>query len=552
MLDRLPNELVYDVFEFLTIYHILYAFKGLSARLDTVLSQYTKCDLNFISWPKSKFDFVCRSIRSEQVRSLTLSDADETCQQISLFFKFFPLRRFAHLESFILINITEQDLNKVIDKFNYLTKLSWLSISLADGSTLRTAVPSLKSLSVGVHSMIQLEQLLICAPLLTHLKVQLAAGTIPTVSALLPGTQTTNVRQLRIELAEKSNITFNDMEVLFSWMPRLEKFTFTAARGWRFIRAEQWEHLIRTYLSSLKHFHFKIHPHLSNTNISQLAATFRTPFWVTENRWLVHCDHHRLPTVGYRDLRDVHPYTLPYSDAPFYLSLSASTAADVSCKQDYRTIKHLLLSIDSTDASRIAGHFYFSDLDSLTILNLRQLIPVDQLIDLSRIQHLIVKQNNSIQSEEFLFNILVHSTNLYSLTISWHTLAELRKNHSDAQVCCLLKKQIKNVFLTDRLPNDETGDKFHAMEILSRVFSTDLEKLGLSVTSIENALAVLNDLVKLHSVSIECNSFSTRVKKHELPLSSWLARHVPRLKNCTCQIRTITDTRVQLLLWIGD
>lgn len=211
MLDRFPNELVYDVFEFLAIYHILYAFKGLSARLDTVLSLYTKCDLNFKSWPKSKFDFVCKSIHSEQVRSLTLSDADETCQQISLFFKKFPLRRFTNLESFILINITEQELNKTLDKFNYLNKLSWLSISLADGSTLRTTVPSLKFLSVGVHSMIQLEQLLIYTPLLTHLKVQLAADTVLTVSALLPGTQTTNVRQLRVELAERSNITFNDI-----------------------------------------------------------------------------------------------------------------------------------------------------------------------------------------------------------------------------------------------------------------------------------------------------------------------------------------------------
>lgn len=273
---------------------------------------------------------------------------------------------------------------------------------------------------------------------------------------------------------------------------------------------------------------------------------------VLGHRKSLDCDFHRLPFVGHRDFRDVHLYTLPYSDDPFYLSLSANTTTDVSCKDDYRTIKHLLLSIDSTDAPRIAGEFYFPGLDSLTILNLRQLIPIDQLIAFSRIQHLIVKQNNTIHCEEFLSNILVHSPNLKSLTLSWHTLAEITKNYSDAQVCCLLKKQIKNAFLSNRLPNDENGHKFHAMEILSRVFSTHLKRLRLSVTSIENALAVVNDLVELHSASIECNSFSTRLKKHELPLSSWLARHVSRLKNCTCQTRTITDTRVQLLLWIGD
>ncbi|CAM4825502.1 unnamed protein product, partial [Rotaria magnacalcarata] len=66
----------------LTTYEILYEFQGLNKRIDKLLRTYAKYDLNFKSWPKSKFDFVCQSINPEQVRSLILSDADDTCQQI--------------------------------------------------------------------------------------------------------------------------------------------------------------------------------------------------------------------------------------------------------------------------------------------------------------------------------------------------------------------------------------------------------------------------------------------------------------------------------------
>jgi len=125
MLDLFPNELLYELFEYLTTYNILYAFKGLNKRIDKVLGRYAKYDLNFKSWPKSKFDFICQSIRPEQVRSLILSDGNDTCRQIHLFLGLFYIRQFINLKSLTLIEITEQDLNKVVTKFNLLSKLSY-------------------------------------------------------------------------------------------------------------------------------------------------------------------------------------------------------------------------------------------------------------------------------------------------------------------------------------------------------------------------------------------------------------------------------------------
>ncbi|CAF3243832.1 unnamed protein product [Rotaria sp. Silwood2] len=281
----------------------------------------------------------------KQVRSLSLSNADDTCRQIHLFFGLFYIGQFVNLESLVLIEIPEQDLNKVVTKFNLLSKLSYLSIKLAHGLMPKITAPSLKYLSIGICSMSQLQQLLLSTPILTKLDVQLIADTTPADITFLPPTITTEILQLKNKIAEKSNITFNDITVLFAWMPKLNKFTFIAAKGVKFIRGEQWEYRIRTYLPQLKEFRFKTHPHLYDTNIEQLLAIFQTSFWLKEHQWFVNCDHHHLPYIGYLNPRNVHLYTLPYSDEQFYLSLSTKTLTNV-CKDEYCTIKNLYFSID--------------------------------------------------------------------------------------------------------------------------------------------------------------------------------------------------------------
>ncbi len=545
MFDLFPNELFYDVFEYLTTYDILYAFKGINTRIDTLLGKYVKYDLDFKSWPKSKFDFNCQSIRPEQVRTLILSSADDTCRQIHKFFELFYIRQFINLQSLTLIQITEQELNKIVTKLNHLSKLSHLSIKLVDSLIPQITVPSIKYLSISICSMSRLQQILLCTPILKYLNVQLIADPTPTSDSFPP----TEIRQLKIELVKKSNIAFNDIQVLFLCMPKLQKFTFIAPKGIAFIHGERWEHLIRTYLPQLKEFHFKIHPHIDNINIQQLLGRFQTQFWRKEKQWFIHCDLDQPPSIGYTNtLWNVHLYTLPYSDEQFYLSLSTNTITNI-CKNEYSTIKNLYLSIDRYYDKKIIERYYFPNLSSLTIRNLHKLVSIDNLINLSQIEHLTIEQNNAISSEHFYSYILIHSRKLYSLELSWHTLEEITNNFTDQQVCALLNKQIKNLNLLNMIPNNDE-DIRKRIEILSQLFSTNLEKLCLSVTSMDYIPLVLNEMPKLYSVQIECHSFNTTMTDNELLL--WLSKNVPRLTNFTYQIRLVTETRVCLLLWIAN
>jgi hypothetical protein len=134
------------------------------------------------------------------------------------------------------------------------------------------------------------------------------------------------------------------------------------------------------------------------------------------------------------------------------------------------------------------------------------------------------------------------------LELSWHTLEEITNNFTDQQVCALLNKQIKNLNLLNMIPNNDE-DIRKRIEILSQLFSTNLEKLCLSVTSMDYIPLVLNEMPKLYSVQIECHSFNTTMTDNELLL--WLSKNVPRLTNFTYQIGLVTGSRVCLLLWIA-
>ncbi len=83
-------------------------------------------------------------------------------EQIDLFFRLFHIEQFVNLKSLILIEITEEHLNKII------RKLSYLSIKLENGLILQIKIPTLKSLSIGICSMNQLQQLLLSTPTLIN------------------------------------------------------------------------------------------------------------------------------------------------------------------------------------------------------------------------------------------------------------------------------------------------------------------------------------------------------------------------------------------------
>ncbi|CAF1287479.1 unnamed protein product [Adineta ricciae] len=545
MFDRFPTELVFETFRYLTTYDILRAFKGLNRRINMVLTNYHKYNLNFQSWPKDKFDFVCESISPDQIQSLVLSDEDDTVRQIHLFFRSFYIRRCVNLKSLTLIAIDEQDWKKIQRKLHFLSNLTSLSFRLSHHLSPISVELPLKSLVLSICTTNELHQWLLHTPMLINLEVELIANVSDNDFRLNP--ISTNIRRLKIKLPEKSNITFEDLEALFLCMPKVKFVTFTVVKGFRLFHGDRWEDLLRRYLPQLEDFRFKSHPSLGNVTPTQVISAFQTPFWLHEHQWIVHCDFHGILNQHHRNVINIHLYTLPYPDDQFHLTTSTKSLTKHS-KDAFQSVKDLYLSMDSDMSTHLLEHFYFPDLDSLTIRNLHQFPSLIDLINLSHIKHLTIEQNNPIQPQEFFSHILVYSINLRSLKISWHSLMEITREFTDQNICSILKKQIKHLHVFDSATKI-VPDKGKQVECLIKLFSKNLEKLNVHVPSLDTIALLLNKMLKLNSMAAEYESNSNKMDSDLL--LPWLTENVPKLKNFTHQIRYTSKSRVQLLFWLS-
>jgi hypothetical protein len=127
--DRLPVEILHDLFTYFWSHEILFTFSNISDHVNAVLLAYNTYQLNFRSIQKSHFDLICQRIRPEQVISLALSDETDTPAQSELFFSRFKIEQFTQLKTLTLINIDGESLKWIFPnlyKLNLLRSLTFL------------------------------------------------------------------------------------------------------------------------------------------------------------------------------------------------------------------------------------------------------------------------------------------------------------------------------------------------------------------------------------------------------------------------------------------
>jgi hypothetical protein len=102
--EVLPTEIVFEIFDYLTVFDIFYALINLKKRINAIIGLYP-LQLDFQRISRSKFGLICRYIQPEQVISIYLSD-EMMPNQVELFNKYFPnfQHRFLSLKRIQFIN----------------------------------------------------------------------------------------------------------------------------------------------------------------------------------------------------------------------------------------------------------------------------------------------------------------------------------------------------------------------------------------------------------------------------------------------------------------
>jgi hypothetical protein len=97
------NMCLFNLFLFTSFWahEILYSFYGISDHIDAIIRSYSSHRFNFQSIFKCRFEILCHLIRLDQVISLTLSNTNETLDQLKLFLSRFHIKQISRRRKMI-------------------------------------------------------------------------------------------------------------------------------------------------------------------------------------------------------------------------------------------------------------------------------------------------------------------------------------------------------------------------------------------------------------------------------------------------------------------
>jgi hypothetical protein len=147
LLERLPNELLVEIFSYLNGVDALFAFSQLNNRFQCLIIEYCQF-FDFQSISKFKFDLVFKHHSTKRWKSLKISDDEHTPDHIEYFCQFyFLVNDFPQLQSLSILNINFEKKYTILSQLQFLTNLVSLTIKSVCGQTMpQFELPNLKKL----------------------------------------------------------------------------------------------------------------------------------------------------------------------------------------------------------------------------------------------------------------------------------------------------------------------------------------------------------------------------------------------------------------------
>ena len=301
----LPNELIYQIFSYLTDGEIFESFVKFDStnRFDELIRNRTSID--FRSIRRISFKINSNSILTNSVRRICLFNDEITPSLINAFlspFEFQLKRVFPNLVNLILDQPEQNDLIKLLNEFDQLEHLSirlpslvrcssfvysnvyssickcrrLKSLSIIDDPDELISLPDelhfvdLKHLTLGLLTKFDLEKVLVHCSNLKTLKCSLFVEKIN--NDRMKFSFETNLIQLEVDCPRAE---FEFIESILKSTKKLEKLKLIC-RG---IDANIWKTFIETNLPNLIDFQFKFDIRLKNFAIEN----YQTDWWTNEN-----------------------------------------------------------------------------------------------------------------------------------------------------------------------------------------------------------------------------------------------------------------------------
>lgn len=576
MLESFVNELLCDLFDFLTIGELFRAFSGLNSRFDSLLLRYIRTrDVNFRSISKQDFDTICLHyvpLTFDKIKSLCFSNENDTPEQINRFYEHgFILQQFTHLQSLTLCRVrVGQMVNEIQLGLSQLLDLTHL---ILDGCNLGYDQSSALSLINTIWNLPKLthcyfndslifihDQGLFVPPTITSSSIQhLSILNIDDHEFKIADLfqRTPNLRHFSISIwAYCSNFTlsssvlsitalkligcsYSAMVDLLKRVPNLCQLRVCIDH---YINGQGWEQVISNYVPKLKILQFNMGYRLdSNTNyeeqIDEILNSFRSPFWLNTHRWFVQCEC---------SLNNINNsiYTLPFTAKQFSIYnhiFLKSTYPQGNYQSSYECVRILDYTSHLSQESN-SSQIQFSSIEEISIelpmMNhiWSSLLKFNQLTSM--------KVSSYHPTEDCIIQIqalLDCASRLSSLEIQWKSVTSLES--------VLFKIKSSSINHLKLLSYEQWFDTEQCLKLSRSPIGIQCEVLSIGIQSRTCILDLVNNMNKLRALTIECqdDQWNQWSKSTEDGFLNWLREHLP----AKCQVTNASRWESTVRLWIG-
>jgi hypothetical protein len=583
-LETLANELLLEVFEFLTTNDRLHAFHNLNHRFSSLLSiSFQTINLDMRSMSKCNFSIIYRHYLPaivDQVVSLRLTGSADGPPQTEFFvFSDLVIRQFYCLRSLSLYHLRQgETLRNILVDLHQLPQLSHLNIIdchlFLDHAIKLDIINGIWSLPKLTHCHLGLtfadENYFISTKVvslsLKHLFIPNLLCRLNEMARLFNNTPNLWYFCVRVnatnELEQLSSSALSIKTLKLSWnggpgfmtnllksVPNLSRLTVvTTCIN---INGHQLEQIIITHLPKLKVFRLKMDIDLdlrfwTEEEFHRLFNTFTTSFWIDKRKWFVRCDCYPQKTRSALCL-----YTLPYAFDTFHIrssgfgmwSLSTSPNIDNHCVYD---CAHTLV-YDSSFSDRVLSHLVFSNVCHLVINlpyndHLFSLVPkLDRLFSLD-----ITLYEDDISSQlQILFDRASH---LHSLSIN-----SFDRPSSFQLVIESTSASVRRIDLQGFIPSNDDFcfDEELCVQFSCSSLGINCEILSITVVNRSNIIHLVDNMANLRTLHVRCQDDQWEYgREHastgEDELVDWLKARLPS----SCTIVRDASLNCGLRLWI--
>jgi hypothetical protein len=324
-LENLPNEILYEIFEYLCIHHVYNGFLNLNKRFKSLLINSTlPIQINISTISKSSFELYYKNIilpNKHRINILRLSNP------FTVDIVFSPPRiisKFLRLEKLILDNIDAKYLNNILNQSIHLPKLHSLVLTLADCLQHPDKLffhifrlPKLKYCKLTYQAKSGLLPSIICfnkceSSPIEHLVINgdFRIDAFHDLLSYLPrlrhlsidrliGFEYADMKLCSIESKHLKYISLNFDTVDFNGFEQLAKYFFSsievlhikATYDQSYLDAKRWEQLILSYLPNLRIFDLNYDNEVfldSPAIYHDLLNQFTSRFWTDRKCFFTH------------------------------------------------------------------------------------------------------------------------------------------------------------------------------------------------------------------------------------------------------------------------